>query len=384
MTSGSGRSVPVNAENADGRLISFDEGGFTGPNLLDEHQPYFVYASHDFSVEEAASLTVSLRERYRLQGTELKATRLKRRGDWMSIVSHICAATRGRAKVLAHNKRAALAGKFFEYFFEPVLSENSKLFYSVNFHRYMMNTIYKMMGDSDNTVDVIARQMQAFMRSFDPADAPDIFSGYGNQAVEMDRILRFCRGYSATIVQKALHLRAGADDAGKWTLDLTTSALFSLLFSGWGHTYPRLRLLCDDSKPLAAGVDFFNSWVGQDQSVKIIDGKAGHEIRGNLVAPVEFGSSATHPTIQIADLLAGITLDTIVGGARGHCDASKWLQQHQHSHSIDYQAYFTQRSSPSVAVGREILKELASRADSGADPLEGMQSFVRRAIVRTG
>ncbi|MEQ9225735.1 MAG: DUF3800 domain-containing protein [Parvibaculum sp.] len=375
----------MNNDKDDSRLISFDEAGFTGPQLLDERQPYFVYASHDLNRYEAASLIASLRERYRLQGDELKSKRLKKRGDWSMIVADLCVAMHERSKIVVHDKKAALAGKFFEYFFEPVLADNSTPFYRVGFHRYLMSTIYVLMRDSATEYAELSRQMQGFMRMFDPEAAPDIFSNAGGHPVEMDRILRFCRGYAGTITEETRLLRPDASDTGKWTLDLTTTALFSLLFFGWGHKYPRLRLLCDDSKPLAAGVELFNAWVGQDQSTVITDGKDLHEIKGNLVAPVEFGSSESHPTIQVADLLAGMALDIHINGATGGKAAWRWLQQHQlHSHSVEFQPELTRSSDPRVKIGREILKELARRADVGADPLQGMDHFVERTILRMG
>jgi len=372
----------VNISDLDGRLISFDEAGFTGPQLLDEHQPYFVYASHDMSVAEATSLLSNLRERYRLQGNELKSSRLKKRGDWEKIVADLCSATRGRSRVVVHNKKAALAGKFFEYCFEPVLAKNSTAFYHVDFHRYVMTTIYALMQDGVKDYTPLIKQMQDFMRSFDPNTAPDIFSNESKYPVEMDRILRFCRGYAETIAGETRHLKFEERDIGKWTLDLTTTALFSLLFFGWGQHYQRLQLLCDDSKPLLASADFFNSMVGQEQQIPITDGKITHLIRANLVAPVEFGSSETHPTIQVADLLAGVSLDAYMGGT-GAKAAQGWLQRHQlHSHSVDFLPEFTKSSNRHVKIGREILKELASRADAGSDPLRGMDDFIRRTALR--
>lgn len=118
-----------------GTLISFDESGFTGPDLLNEAQPYFVYASHDLSAEEATGFLEKLKADFRFQGNELKATRLKRRGDWEDLSNRICEISDQRSRVVTFDKRAALAGKFFEYFFEPVLAKNSLAFYRADFHR---------------------------------------------------------------------------------------------------------------------------------------------------------------------------------------------------------------------------------------------------------
>jgi hypothetical protein len=61
------------------------------------------------------------------------------------------------------------------------------------------------------------------------------------------------------------------------------------------------------------------------------------------------------------------------------------LQKHQlHSHSIDFLPEFTKPADRRVKIGREILKELARRADAGADPLKDMDGFIHRTIVRLG
>lgn len=371
------------SELEDGRLISFDEAGFTGPQLLDEHQPYFVYASHDLSVAEAEILIADLRRRFRFQGHELKAKQLKKRGDWDDIIADLTHATKGRAKIVVHDKKVALSGKFFEYFFDPVLAENIGLFYGIDFHKYIMTNIYVCMADDAMDFANLAKQMQAFMRSFDPATAKDIFISSGHGKVEIDRILSFCHGYSTIISQETALLRPENSDTGKWTLDLTTTALFSLLFFAWGHKYSRLRLLCDDSKPLVAGADFFNGWVGRDQSLAVTNGKGRQMIRGNLVAPVTFGSSETHPTIQVADLLAGLSLDTVMRGNKASRLARDWMQRHLfHEHSIFFLEEFTRSSDRRVRICREVLKELARRADARADPLAGMSEFVRRVEMR--
>ena len=371
------------SEQEDGRLISFDEAGFTGPQLLDEHQPHFVYASHDLSVSEAELLIADLRRRFRFQGSELKAKQLKRRGDWDDIVADLTHATMGRASIIAHDKKVALGGKFFEYFFEPVLAANSGLFYCIGFHKYIMTCLYVLMADGTADFGDMAKQMQAFMRSFDPLTAKDVFASSGHGKVEMDRILRFCRGYFTVIQRETALLRPENSDTGKWTLDLTTTALFSLLFFVWGHKYPKLRLLCDDSKPLVAGADFFNGWVGRDQSVAITDGKKEQTIRGNLVAPVVFGASETHPTIQVADLLAGMSMDTVMRGNKASRLAQGWMQRHLfEAHSVVFLEEFTRPSDRKVKICREVLKELARRADASADPLAGMNEFVRRVILR--
>ena len=366
-----------------GTLISFDESGFTGPDLLNEQQPYFVYASHDLSTQEASEFLEQLKADFGLQGHEMKATRLKRRGDWEGLSNRICEISDQRSRVVAFNKRAALAGKFFEYFFEPILAENNLAFYRIDFPRYMMNTIHSLMMSSGADYAVLTTQMQKFMRSFDPDDAPDIFGVAGQHPIEIKRVLEFCSGYSAQIAAATHHLRPDNNETGKWALDLTSSALFSLLFMWWGHRHPRLRVLCDDSKPLSPVAECFDAWVGKEQSVPVTNGRTSSELRGNLVAPLEFGSSREHPTIQIADLLAGMTADFCIRQEDAPRGIQKWVQRNSMpSHSIEFDPELVRKGNPTVRVGREVLKELAFRAENGADPLDQMGPFIERTKRR--
>ncbi len=372
--------MPIVASHQDeGRLISFDEAGFTGPDLLNEQQPYFVYASHDLTESESEGLIRDLRERHRIQGDELKATKLKRRNYWSNLTEQLCAATDGRAKVVTHEKKVALAGKFVEYFFEPVLADNSMLFYRINFQRYLANTLASLFRNGPSDFDAIVVQMQLFMRSFDPEVAPDVFGGPGRHPIELERVLQFCQGYSRVIAEETESNRPEFNNVGKWTLDLTSTSLFSLLFLFWGHRHPRLRLLCDESKPLMAVDEFFNAWVGEDKTTNITDGRRMYDVQGNLVAPVQFGSSSADPSLQIADLLAGLTLDVCMRKDTAPTHAQAWVKQHiLAASSVEFDSAFVRPGNPAVRIGREVLKELARRAKVGADPLGGMDEFVAK------
>lgn len=360
-------------------LISCDEAGFTGPKLLDADQPFFVYASHDLTVEESEKIIAELRSAFPIQSDEIKTKLLKRRAYWKNISSSVCKSTVDRAKVIAYDKKVALAGKFFEYFFEPILSRSSMLFYGINFHRFIMNTLHQSLDNATLPYSSLAEEIQGFMRTFDPVSAPSLFgSAVNGNSVAMERILKFVSGYSNEIVHRNSHLRPEQNAVGKWTLDLTTTAFFSLLFRGWGFKYKKLTMLCDDSKPLKENVDFFNLWVGKDQTLNITDAVREVPVRGNLVSPVEFGSSHTHPTLQVADLLAGITLEAWARPSSVNADVHAWVRRHMHEDHIVHDNEMVKKNHPVARISREVLKELARRADGDLDPLDGMIDFVRR------
>jgi hypothetical protein len=222
------------------RLISCDEAGNTGPNLSDADQPVFVYAALDLSADEAIQLVASVRSKYCVQSAEPKSTLLRKRANWPEIALEIMSRSEGRVIVIVFDKRLCLGGKTYEYFIEPDLQENKALFCRHNLHRFIMNELHSITRLDQVPVHELALEIEAFLRSFDPLKAPALFATTnrpGDGPIVVDCLLRFSRGYSAAIAERTAHLRAEESNVGKWVLDLTSSALFSLTFRGWGHQY---------------------------------------------------------------------------------------------------------------------------------------------------
>ena len=362
------------------QLISCDEAGFTGPKLLDDNQPYFAYAAIDLTLEEAAEIVETARKTHRIQAPELKSMLLRRRRNWPEIALDILHPIHGRAMVIAADKRLNLAGKTFEYFFEPVLERENGLFYHHDLHRFVMNGLHRILFTAGAPVPALAEELQAFMRSFEPADAPTIFAAAeASQETNeiLDCVLRFARGYAPVIAERSEYLQQDNNPVAKWTLDLTTTCLFSLLLHGWGHCYDRLDVLCDDSKPLQSMADIFDGFVENTDTAEL-PGPGGTRavIQANLTNPLRFGSSADNPSLQIADVVAGATVDLLQ-----HQDdpafhgLAKWIFPHMHPHTMLPVDEFIDLELPQPQINLAALKELARRADAGEDPLEGMAGF---------
>jgi hypothetical protein len=368
------------------RLISCDEAGFTGPQLLNEDQLLFVYAAIDLTPPEAQAIIDKSRMRHRIQAPELKSKVLRKRANWPSIAAEIAQAATGRALVIAFDKRLNLAGKTFEYLFEPVLEENNALFYRSNLHRFLMNALHRVMISSGQGVDSLANELQEFMRSFDPNAAPTLFErgeSSDDSSVVLNCLLRFVRGYAQRIEARTAHLRDGESDIGKWTLDLTNAAVFSLVMRGWGLRYDTIELLCDDSKPLRASTSFFDAFVERNEGVEITDGRRMVPVRANLAKPIAFGSSAQHPTLQIADIVAGATADALTSPSDPAFSLlSDWVSRHLHEEYVlpDDDVIDTRLIEPRVNLA--IIRELARRADLGLDPLAGMERVYSDAYAR--
>ncbi|MBN9489831.1 MAG: DUF3800 domain-containing protein [Alphaproteobacteria bacterium] len=370
------------------RLISCDEAGFTGPRMLDDDQPVFAYTAIDLTPEEAQAIVDSVRARHRVQAPELKAQLLRKRQNWGEIAIEVARQVEGRAMIMVCDKRLNLGGKTFEYLFEPVLQDNSLLFYRHDLHRFVTNAVHRALHATGEPPHAMAVELERFMRSFKPEDAPHLFAGRttgDDSAAVLSCILRFARGYAGVIAERTANLRAEEDLTGKWTLDLTTTALHSLILFGWGHRYPRIDVLCDDSKPLRAMAHVFDGWVGREGGVKIPSPRdqAEVELRGNLAGPIRFGSSAEHPTIQIADVLSGASADFV--RAPQNPAMAGWgpfLGRHIHRDHIlpDAELIDTRQLGPRVNLA--VLHELARRADLAVDPLTDMGEFYAATIRR--
>ncbi len=99
--------------------IYFDESGFTGNNLLNEKQNYFAYASVATTPDEAESVATRIMKQYGVQGAELKGKNLVKFSRGRRAMDDILTHYEGRVKISISDKKYALAGKFFEYIFEP-------------------------------------------------------------------------------------------------------------------------------------------------------------------------------------------------------------------------------------------------------------------------
>lgn len=368
------------------RLISCDEAGFTGPKMLDDDQPVFAYTAIDLTPEDAAAIVAATRQKYRVQAPELKARGLRKRGNWSDIALDIAGQCEGRALIMVCDKRLNLGGKAFEYLFEPVLQANNTLFYRHNLHRFVMHGLYGALYKTGEPPHQIAEELQAFMRSFKPEDAPKLFAASQareESSVILDCVLRFARGYAATIAAESQTLQPEQSLTGKWTLDLTTTALFSLTLQGWGLRYPSIELLCDDSKPLKDMAHVFDGWIGRTDRPAITDGRRETPIGMNLAGPMRFGSSLDHPTIQIADVLSGASADFIRRkDEREFAAFGPWLEQHLHPNHLLPDPELIDTSQLEPRVNLTVLRELARRADLGADPLAGMEDFYAATTQR--
>jgi hypothetical protein len=351
------------------RLISCDEAGFTGNNLLNPDQPFFSYASHDFSLTESESLIRQLRFEHPIQMPELKAAKLLQSRRGLALISDALDAMKGRYIASLYDKKLSLAHKLFEYLFEPVLQANNALFYRHNLHRFVGMFFFMLM--QDRSIEVLAEEFESFMRSLEPADAPTLFGVDPGENPMIGQILRFVRGYNVTIAREIRSL--GRVNNDNWILDLTASAVYSHL-TAWGQRYPLIDVVCDESKPLKAVDGLFDVMVNRPNGAYFeLFGKR-RPLTWNMSKPIAFASSKDHAAIQLADLIAGVTA-ALPGGGEELADFGKQIEPHLHEECIFPDFDVLDLKGDEAPVNWLVLEELASRADRGDDPLEGMDVY---------
>ncbi|MCP2138584.1 hypothetical protein J2S28_005708 [Rhizobium sp. SLBN-94] len=142
------------------------------------------------------------------------------------------------------------------------------------------------------------------MKSFDPSDAPAIFSGstaLPEDALVLREVLRFARGYRRLIDEESEHLRNS--DHGIWESDV--NALHSILAQGLGHRHRQVQVTCDESKATHGDERLLSTWIGRDEKVPMLGGNRTVTWRLNMAGQISFGRSIDMPGLQVADLLAG-------------------------------------------------------------------------------
>jgi Protein of unknown function (DUF3800) len=243
--------------------IACDEAGHTGPDLLDKNQRYFAYASVAITDAEASEIIRHVRAKNPTQMRELKASRLMGSERGRQLIVALLKAIEGRYIVSINDKLLALCGWFFEYIYEPVYQADPSLLYQKDLHRFVAMYTWLWMTDNQSQARPTIEQFQRYMRSRDPADAPFLFDrprpplSLEGTEHPFETILRFAYGYRDIIIADNARLDTELPDGGRWTLDLSTSGLWSHL-NHWGRTGKLLSVRCDASKPLEANIGNFS------------------------------------------------------------------------------------------------------------------------------
>ena len=288
----------------------------------------------------------------------------------------------GRFAVNVHEKLLALCGYIFEYLYEPVFQDDPRLLYEKNLQRFVAMFAWAWFRDDESTSPQAIRQFQAYMRTLDETAAPLLFRNM-NLAAPLDPaagqhpfelILRFAQGYRERIVADNERLRRTTPDRGQWIIDLSASALWSHL-NHWGRRSLPLTIRCDVSKPLQAIAAEFS---GDERDPAILRARMlGHDgpLGWQATGPISFLDSRDSPAIQLADIVAGLTIAMFSGRIDGDDDRKTFgdlLDPAILRDSIVPTMEVVDLHTREPMVNYMILYDLALRAEQNKDPHEGL------------
>lgn len=361
--------------------IYCDESGSTGNNLLNEAQPFFTYASVAIYNDEAKEIVAKVIKDYGVQGGELKSQKLLKYNKGRNAISYILENYHDRIQVSVFHKKYNLACKFYEYIFEPTISENNLAFYSIGFNRFVANLLHLHFEQKAKYADEIFEDFEKLMRCLDDAALTHIFSAlsFPNMSPVLDLIKTFCTHHRATILEELDSLKGTG--AGKWILDLTDTALFTHLGT-WSTKYHQLEVFCDRAKPLESNKDMFNVMINREDKVYNQFLNKEQPITFNLASEIKLVDSVNYPGVQIADVSAGATAFMFQNREDRH--AEEWrhyaanfihpLSILPELETIDLSAFEAQRNFI-------LLQELVTRSENGTPLLEDIGAFIKSISI---
>ncbi|RLA84504.1 MAG: hypothetical protein DRG78_01230 [Epsilonproteobacteria bacterium] len=281
--------------------IYCDESGFTGNNLLHDEQTVFTYAAVACGEDDAKSFVQKIVSDYKIQSLELKGTNLitQKSGKGKKAILEILEYFDGQYKVSVHHKKFALACKFFEYIFEPVLAKNSILFYKNGFHLFISNYLFMMFNANTKSAQEIFKIFEDTIRTKQFSKLQKLFSELSHREDEAGThmILEFIK-FNYKLIREEF------ESSHKWTLDLSTSSLYTLLAEWNRDNEYSMQVFCDNSKPIEYDKDFFNSFIGREDKIMHAFIEDAPPLTFNLYEAINMVDSKTKYGVQIADIVS--------------------------------------------------------------------------------
>lgn len=288
--------------------IYCDESGYTGYDLLEENQPYFVYAALNIDEDEAKAVVIDLKTRYYLQG-ELKGKNLVKTKNGKKAISEVFVKYSRKVKVVFHHKKYALACKYFEYVFEPTVSDRNQAFYLHKFHRFIANLVYIAYQSAGDKAEDIFLRFQELIKGNDPEGLFKLLQSkyVPNELISL--IAEFTVLHKKSIMDE---ITTGGE-FDYWILDLAQTALHGLLCL-WSMKLGSLTVVIDESKPLKEAVDRNPLYHRLNAELVYFDpfGDGETAINFSLKEPVTFSNSRKCYGLQLADIFASSVYWTLL------------------------------------------------------------------------
>jgi len=354
------------------KTVFCDESGFDGNNLWHPDQPYFSYAAVCMSPEEADKIVAEAMAKFKPPGDEIKTAKLLRSNPGRKTVKWILEKIHGSYQVVCCHKRYCLAAKFYEYMLEPILSDASSYFYDNGLHKLVANVIYLSAFTENQFATKTLVDFQQLMRNRDAEELATVLDSLAKRAVGAHDFLNAIATIivcNQTEIETELETLAGESEAAgieKWILELTATALRSLLIGLSGNDMLPLLVTCDDSKPLRAGQHLFDTMIGRTDCREVtFDGRTS-QLTFNLAEKIRFSESTKCSGIQLADVAASSATYALKNEDSRF--GRYWRETHAnsvHEESIFPDLSVLDLSQFQTSKNMMILIELASRSTAG-------------------
>lgn len=296
-----------------------DESGFTGQDLLNPDQRYFSYSSVLIDPVEADEIVAQLKIDYPL-AKELKGSRMMGNSPGRKAAEFIFDKVAARSITVVADKRYALAGKLYEYIFDPVVGGNHAL-YNVGSHKCLTNLLYAQFTSRNPSAVELLNRFQRAVRACDfSALVESVKRGpNGTDATKLaENLGKFCFEQQTLIGGE--FSPSGNEIVDKWGLELSSTCVTGLL-QRWAERGIQIRLVLDESKPLVAWAeaikDIFPVKPGPQEDGRYLK-IGGESYRLNFVfaEPIRFASSKHTPGLQLADVMAAFVAKLLIGSIR--------------------------------------------------------------------
>ena len=359
------------------KTIYLDESGATGNHLMDPEQPFFVYASLGLEQDEAFAIHSEMVGRFRIQGPELKGIALTKHRQGREAILWLWREVGQRFKIAVAEKVFALAGKFFEYMFEPPLAKGSSMFYSIEFHKFIANYLYISYISGETDTRKMFKDFEGLMRTHKPEDVEQVLSplDHLNTSDPLSAMLGFCLCNQNSIKDEIKRL-GDQGEGTRWDLELSQTMVHWLL-AVWGEEFERLEAYCDQSKPIESNMEMFNHFIGRKDKAYIkLGGGPGASLVYNLSGPIKLVDSKKYPGVQIADVMASSIAYSLKN--RGEEFSNQYMELASDSITVAIAAE-PEEFQPNQDKGdlnMLVLLELLARSVRGENLFDGMREYI--------
>lgn len=289
-------------------LIYGDEAGNTGPALLDPEQPIFTYAMTDLTPEEAAEALACLG----LNASEVHSTSLFRRSGGIDRLARFFAhpaVQPERVAVFVIHKKHMVVTKMIDLLVENLAHRQGVDLYKDGANIALGN-LATMMIESFLDPERQARLLNAFVHMLKSPSEGSVEAFYTAVQQTMRELpakkRRLFEGFMIPIAASRAIIFDVLDGNDKFSLDPIIPSVFSLAYH-WGRKYADGFILkADASKTLALKRGDLELFMSEQ-----LDGiTIGYDSRRHParlpIRELVFCSSEAEPSIQVADIVAGV------------------------------------------------------------------------------